>query len=529
MQAFAKVLIADIVVWVGYANKKGENVEKNRKIVFVMVDTQRWDMLRCYRDIGLNTPNLDKLAAEGIRYEYAYTTQPVCQPARSGIFTGQFPHSNGSIANCSSLNANVRTIGKRLQDKGIHTAYVGKWHLDGTDYFGNGICPEGWDPDYWYDGRNYLESFKDVELRKLSRRRDSMEVRDWKPEECYGHQICDRAIDFLQKYHDDNFFLTVSFDEPHSPSICPREFYEKYEDYEFPKSINLWDTLENKPDFQKVWAGDYLYCNKDDIVLKNKYYFGCQEFIDYEIGRVLEAIDKYAPGAIVMYTADHGQMMDAHSLYFKGPCGYEENIHIPFIIKGDGIPAGVVDSSPVSHLDIAPTVFDLFGFEKPSAFEGNSLIPQINGEVDRVNDFVFYEFTRYEVDHDHFGGLQMMRGAFDGRYKLTINLLSTDELYDIKVDPAEMQNLIECEQYEKIRNRLHDAILEKMNTTRDPYRGYYWECRPWRKDARPVTWGYTSFTRQRDDPDYESKQLGYYDGMEIKETTRPVKIKSRWG
>ena len=115
-----------------------------KQFIFIMTDTQRWDMVNCYKNTGLSTPCLDALAASGVRYERAYTTQPVCGPARAGLFTGLYPSSCGSWANCMPLGDNVHTIGQRLHDNGIHTAYIGKWHLDGGDYFGNGRCPDGW-------------------------------------------------------------------------------------------------------------------------------------------------------------------------------------------------------------------------------------------------------------------------------------------------------------------------------------------------------------------------------------------------
>jgi len=109
-----------------------------KQVVFIMTDTTRKDMLGCYGDKRMITPNLDKLAAEGIRFDRAYTCQPVCGPARSALFTGTFPHSNGAVTNCIAMYDNVKTIGQRLTDNGIHCGYIGKWHLDGTDYFGNG-------------------------------------------------------------------------------------------------------------------------------------------------------------------------------------------------------------------------------------------------------------------------------------------------------------------------------------------------------------------------------------------------------
>ena len=120
----------------------------SKKVILLMTDTTRADMLGCYGNPDMYTPNLDRLAAEGIRFSQAYTTQPVCQPARSAIFTGSYPHSCAGWSNCMGLSDNVQNMGRRLTDLGVRTAYIGKWHLDGGDYFGLGRPADGWDPDY---------------------------------------------------------------------------------------------------------------------------------------------------------------------------------------------------------------------------------------------------------------------------------------------------------------------------------------------------------------------------------------------
>jgi len=130
------------------------------------------------------------------------------------------------------------------------------------------------------------------------------------------------------------------------------------------------------------------------------------------------------------------------------------------------------------------------------------------------------EFGRYEVDHDGFGGFQPVRACCTPRYKLVVNLLTTDELYDLETDPYEMRNLIEDSTYAAVRDRLHDRLLDWMNETRDPFRGYYWERRPWRTDARPATWDYTLMTRQREEEEYEPRQLDYGTGLEMRAATR---------
>jgi uncharacterized sulfatase len=132
------------------------------------------------------------------------------------------------------------------------------------------------------------------------------------------------------------------------------------------------------------------------------------------------------------------------------------------------------------------------------------------------------EFGRYEIDHDAFSGFQPIRAAFDGRYKLVVNLLTSDELYDLDNDPQEIVNLIDAPEIVPARDRLHDAILGWMNETRDPFRGYDWERRPWRADARPATSFYTGMTRQRENEEYEPRQLDYATGVEMTKAVRPM-------
>jgi uncharacterized sulfatase len=494
----------------------------NQKVILIMVDTQRYDMLGCYgRNPDMKTPNLDRLSAEGMRFERAYTCQPVCGPARAAMFTGTFPHSNGSWGNSMPLGANVKTIGQRLQDQGVHTAYIGKWHLDGGDYFGLGRCPEGWDPDYWYDMRNYLEELSPEE-RVKSRRAATNREWDVPDEFTFGHRCSNRACDFLEKHGEEDFFLTVSYDEPHGPCLCPQRFWKPYEDYEFPKRGNVWDTLEGKPEHQHAWAGEgWADCDKEALKLKSAFYFGCNTFVDHEIGRVLESVDRHAPDALVIYTADHGSAMRSHGLTGKGPCVYDEVARVPFIVRCPAmIPRVSVCDAPTSHIDIAPTIMEFLGKPLPTLLEGKSMLPVLKDPTTQINEAIFIEFMRYEIDHDGFGGLQPMRATFDGRYKLCINLLSSDELYDMRKDPDEMQNLIESTEHAAIRDGLHDRILDWMNETRDPFRGYVWERRPWRKDARPATWDYTLMTRQRENEEYEPRQLDYGTGLDMEDAVR---------
>ncbi len=407
-----------------------------------------------------------------------------------------------------------------MKDYGFHTAYIGKWHLDGGDYFGIGRCPEGWDEKYWYDMRCYLEEMSD-EDRLWSRKPEIMKHRNVTEEFTYAHKCSNKAIDFLTNHNDEDFLLVVSYDEPHHPFVCPEPFSSMYEDYEFPKSPNVQDRLEGKPEHQKAWSGNKMYEDKEALKIKHPYFFGCNSYVDYEIGRVIKAIDEYSPDALVIYTSDHGDMLHSHSLNNKGAAMYEENVGIPLIVRWPGVtPPGSVCRHIVSHIDLVPTIMQAAGLPVPKLLEGNSMVETLLNPEIKVNDAVFIEFGRYEIDHDGFGGFQPIRAIFDGRYKLVINLLTSDELYDLENDPWENKNLISDQEYSSIRNMLHDRILDWMNNTRDPFRGYYWERRPWRTNARPADWNYTSMTRQREHEEYEPRQLDYETGLEIKEAVR---------
>lgn len=491
-----------------------------KQLVLVMTDTTRRDMVGCYGNEKMKTPNLDKLAAEGIRYETAYTCQPVCGPARSALFTGTFPHTNGMVTNSVPLGANVKTVGQRLTDNGIHCGYVGKWHLDGGDYFGFGQCAEGYDSEYWYDMKCYLDELSDAD-KVRSRKMETSFDPDMTEEFTYAHRCSDRALRFIDNYKEEDFFLVVSYDEPHGPCLCPAPYNTMYEGFKFDDNSNFQDDLSKKPLMQQLWAGEDINKTADELNKPSQalaLFLGCNSFVDYEIGRVLNKISKEIPDALVIFTSDHGDMLGAHRLQMKNATAYKEVANIPLIIKG-GYEINKVVTEPASHIDIVPTVLDYMGVPIPKILEGKSMLPQIKNTSVSINEYVFTEFTRYEVDHDGFGGLQIMRAIISERYKLVLNLLDTDEFYDMESDPAEVNNLINEESASEIRDKMHDELMEHMNRTRDLYRGYQWLCRPWRKGVQ-ATWANHGYTRQRENEEYEPRQLDYDTGLPMTEAVR---------
>jgi len=463
-----------------------------KQAVFFLIDTQGTNCVGCYAGIPeLQTVNLDRLASQGVRFNRAYTCSPVCGPARSAIFTGLYPHSNGVLGNDMAPHLDIPTIGQRLSDAGVSTAYIGKWHLDGTDYFGSGKAAPGWDSAAWFDGRNYLDSLPDQKARDLSRRvlgPEEVKAHGITAEFTHAHRSADRAIDFIRKHRDEDFFLVVSIDEPHHPFICPEPFASAFTDFDLPIGPAAHDPLTNKPRHQKEWAevaeGGRRYSVKEKdgkAFLCTPHYFACNSYSDSEVGRVIAEIDQSVPQALVAYTADHGEMGQAHQISGKGAVVYEEITRIPLIVRWpEQAAAGSVAPHPVSHIDLVPTFLEFFGLPQPALLQGTSLLETIRDPKHRANEAIFIEFNRFEVDHDGFGAFFPQRAIFDGRYKLAVNLLDIDELYDLQTDPAELHNCIDDPAHAAARDRLHDSLLEWMNRTRDPLRGPHWGRRAWR-------------------------------------------------
>jgi uncharacterized sulfatase len=456
--------------------------------VFIMTDTQATNAIGAYGRPELQTPNIDKLARTGIKFENAYTTCPLCTPARAGIFTGIYPHTAGAWTNNLPLGDNIKTMGQRFRDNGYDTAYIGKWHLDGHDYFGTGECPDGWDPDLWYDGKKYLDELSEPEITMWRQQLNSPEElaeNNIQAEFTWAHRIGERVINFLKQQRDKPFVLVVSYDEPHHPFTAPPEYVEKFIDYDYPLGPGAFDTLEEKPAHQKEWAlSENVSHRVNNGTIRHPMYFGCNSFVDAEIGRVIDAAHTHAPqNTYIIFTSDHGDMLGAHQLTGKGPVMYDEIAHIPLIIEPPEGGYGRPNHTVVSHIDLLPTMLELAGLDCPSILEGSSLVPQLKGDEDDSSEAIM-EFQRYEIEHDSWGGFQPVRCIVNHKYKLVINLLSSDELYDMTQDSAEVHNLINNPQYHQIRDQLHDRLLNWMYEKRDPFRGPVWERRPWRKTHR---------------------------------------------
>ncbi len=478
--------------------------------VLIMTDTQGANVVGCYNraQAGLGTDRIDRLAAEGVRFERAYTSCPLCTPARGGLFTGLTPSVNGAHSNNLAPGWNIRHLGEHFRAAGYRTAYTGKWHLDGLDYFDSGVCPPGWEDAYWYDGRRYLDDLTDEEIHQWRHN-----LGDHPAGFTWAHRLGDRAERFLAEAArvDEPFLLVVSYDEPHGPSVCPPEYVERFADFRFRVGPGVFDDLADKPAHHREWAAGRK--TPTDEYVDHAQYFACNSFVDDEIGRVIDAVNRYAPDdTYILYTSDHGDQFGAHGMGGKGPVMYEETTRVPFIVRpprGANAQPGRVVDGPVSHLDVLPTMLELAGQPVPPVYHGQSLAGVLAGGDLPAERAVLMEFTRFSINHDGWGGYQPIRALVRGRFKLVVNLLDSDELYDLQADPHELANRIADPALAAQRDALHDALLAEMDRIRDPFRGPAWERRPWRVD-RKQGWG--GLYRHRPDDGFSPATLAYSTG-----------------
>jgi uncharacterized sulfatase len=477
-------------------------------VLLVTTDSQGWNAVGLDDDGFVETPNLSRLADAGVRFDRAYATSPVCGPSRAGIYTGQYAHASGAWTNGLPLHADVPTAGERLRELGYRTAYVGKWHLDG-DYFGDGRAAPGYESEYWYDAQNYREDVGEefwewyrsgMETRVSENDVDAIHDRGVTREDTWAGSVTDRALAFLADARDDDrpFFLAVNYDEPHEPSLCPPPYCDRYRGDRYPLPDNHESPAElaahGKPARQRAFArayaeGDCFMNSLADAVaaggISRPLYFGCVEFVDDEIGRLVDAVDP--DDTLVAATADHGHYLGAHGLDLKHFAMYDEVINVPLVVRGPSVPAGETADALVSLVDLLPTVLDAAGEADPDGCHGTSFLDVARDPSRDHRDVAMVEHNGYGRGRTDGDGLYPVRClvAADGT-KLCLNLLDRDELYDRDADPGECHNRIDDPARTDGRDALHDRLLAEMSATDDPFHGRAWMDRAWRDVADGV-------------------------------------------
>lgn len=420
--------------------------EKPNIIVF-FTDQQRWDTCGCYGNpMGL-TPNLDGLARRGVRFENAFTCQPVCGPARACLQTGRYATANGVFTNGIPLPHDQPLLARCLSDTGYDVGYIGKFHLSDvrTDPVERGTRA-GYD-GFWeaadvleftsrpYEGRIFDVDDKPIEFNGLYR----------------THFLTDRAIRFLDIERSEPFFLFLSYIEPHFQNdmrhfVGPDGSKQRY--------ANPWvpEDLRGKP-------GDWYEELPD--------YYGCVASLDDCLGRVvqhLEATGRLA-NTVIVFTSDHGCHFCTRNNEYKRSC-HESSIRIPMVVAGPGFSGGTVIEQLVSLIDLPPTLLDAASVDRPETFAGRSMLPLAAGEREDWPDEVFVQISETEVG----------RAIRTEQWKYSVFAPEKDPwmdpgsdvyveryLYDLKADPHESVNLIGREgYYREVADELMERLKKRM-------------------------------------------------------------------
>jgi arylsulfatase A-like enzyme len=415
--------------------------QRKPNVLFIIADQWRAQTLPAAGDLDLKAPNLARLGAQGVHFTHAYTSNPVCTPARTSMITGKFPHACRMPHNDLQLPLDERCIGDQLKQAGYATGYIGKWHLDGEEK--PGFVPPG--PrrrgfDYWAAfnrGHNYFNSiyFRDTP--------EPLREGGFEPD--YQTAL---AVDFIRKNKKDPFCLYLSWGPPHTPRTPPARTRSLYDPAAFHLRPNVPASYEAKA--RQGYAGYYGLCSA----------------LDDNIGRLLSALDEngVADDTIVVFTADHGDMLGSHGLEYKG-VAYEESARIPLLLRYPrALKGGVNNGTLISNVDYVPTLLSMCGAAIPPGVQGQDLSQLILTGSGKRPESIYCEGQLSSP-----GEWRMLVRGFD---KLVVDAkLQPTHFFNLAEDPYEQENLLENRSQLRRVDELIAVLKNWMHRTGDrvPY------------------------------------------------------------
>ncbi len=491
-----KILFCLIMVahYLAQAQKSSDLTSSSRpNIVFIMSDDHAASAISAYKDWLSElapTPNIDRIAENGMLMTRTFNTNSICGPSRASILTGKYSHVNGFFKNekGGDFDGSQMTFPKLFQQAGYETAVIGKWHLGtnptGFDYSKVMI---NWGGQGTYFNPVFLENGRDT---IVERKRHSTA------------QVAHDALKWLDKERDKEkpFMLMYQFKAPHRPWEPAEEFQTLFTDEDFPHPSNFNDDYQGRIAAQQQWMEIENHMNRRDLkipppaglnkhelndyysygnqgqfwtpsdtlegaALKNwkyqtyiKDYLRCVAGVDKAVGQMLDYLKDsgLAENTIVIYTSDQGFYLGEHG-WFDKRWMYEESFRMPFMISyPKRIEPRTVNSNLLLNIDFAPTMLELAGISIPEDMQGTSFVSQLDMDPNDVRDAVYYHYYEYPKWHK----VQPHYGIRTNRFKLIHFYYSMDEweLYDLDKDPNEMNNLYANPKYKKLIKQLKKKL-----------------------------------------------------------------------
>ncbi|MCP3965518.1 MAG: sulfatase-like hydrolase/transferase [Lentisphaerae bacterium] len=432
-------------------------MSKQPNIIFFFTDQQRWDTCGCYGQQLPVTPNLDKMAESGTRFENAFTCQPICGPARAALQSGKWPTETDCYRNHRHLPVDLsHTLAAEMQKAGYQTAYIGKWHLAA----GPNANALGYDPDYsiypvpekhrggyqhWlasdtleftshsYDGHMF-DNNNQARYFPVGRYRADVQT-DW-------------ALEYIDSQNNSEhpFFLFLSYIEPHQQNDhdCyegPKGSKQKFANFQIPGDLagKQGDWVENYPD-----------------------YLGCCNSLDNNLGRIQAKLNKMgvSDNTIIIYTSDHGSHFKTRNSEYKRAC-HDSCLRIPMVVSGPGFDSNNVVSQPVSLIDIPKTLLEAAMAEIPDDWRGIPLQQTAAGKNDR--EFIFAQLSESQTGRC----IRNLKWKYsvkapEGAPSDASDVYSEDFLYDLENDPHERCNLVKKPEFKSVRKQLQTILLQNI-------------------------------------------------------------------
>ncbi len=437
--------------------------------LLLMDDEHTQKMMGCYGHPLVKTPNLDALAASGVRFENAYTNCPICAPARASFATGKYVHEIGTWDNAHPYEGYPPSWAHRLQESGVRTVSVGKLHYRNAEVpvgFDEQIIPLHLPKGGIGDVSSAVRDDKGLPPRKnpqwmaeLIGPGDSKYI-------TYDTNVTDLACEWIarQAKEDDGcpWALFVSLTCPHFPFIGPPEFYELYplEDIPLPKP-HPSGSYDWHP-----WIAALHECAPYDVYFDDHKrrvalacYFAMVSFVDSNVGKIMKTLEDSGlkDNTRVLFTSDHGDNLGERGLWGKSTM-YEESVAVPLIVSAPDIPEGMVSRTPVSLIDLFPAALDCageLGNDEEKRLHGDSLFRLAN-EPDDIEREIFSEFHALGART----GMFMIR---HGRYKYIHYVGYAPELFDLENDPEERRDLSGSPAHQSILGELEARLMRILD------------------------------------------------------------------
>ena len=431
-------------------------------LLFLMTDQMQGRVLD--PDSPCRTPNFDRLAARGVRFQRAYTPNPVCSPARASLMTGRLPHNHGvlQVVHCvdddqSVLRTQHPHWAQRLEAAGYRTGYFGKWHVERS----NDLSRFGWQTQAEVQGKMVpeeagysLEKFTEMPGYRRSRFYGVTDAP--MAERGLGRRVA-AGLDFLDEATQQNnpWCCFVSVLEPHDPFICGEEAFAQYDVDALPLPASLHDDLAGRPNLYRKAARVFADWTEREHREAAACYYASVTEIDQQFARLIERVEQAGQldNTIIVLTSDHGELLGAHGLYCKNVHAGEEIYNIPLVMAGPGIVENATTEARVGLHDLAQTLLDLESCNPIDTPDSRSFASVLHDpaahEADFRTGYAEYEGTRYQFTQ---------RVLWQDNWKFVHNGFDFDELYNLADDPHEMHNLVDEPAHAE---RLH-ALTQQM-------------------------------------------------------------------